>query len=587
MDKKAAFSTLLGINLGWVHTRVSLFGIKNKKFYLVDCGKGQTSLGPTFDFNLGVVEAVRNLEKKTNYALLDGFEKIITAKYMTDKGVQKVALTTSVSPWPRTVLVGLTEHGSLQAGRSLTESLPLDLNQSFGMNVLVDQARVIESLVDIHPEIFILTGGENGGQAGLMQDWVDVLRIYCRLIPPSLKPTILFAGNPAIEARVKRHLEPLSRLKICANLLPHMGELDLLPAQATLDHEIFRIWLKKSPSLAALSFRSKALSGTKSFTLGRTVRWLAHGLEVSESDPDPGGVLALDMGAGTTTICGSKGGKIGTVLMSHFGQQNEFINHQTVRFVKAWCGVMCDEDKVVDYLSRKSILPGLMPETKLELALSQSLARFKLRQGLQKFGQNYPGLVFESHKELGNNFIRVFISGDELTLAPSPGQLLLMLLDGLQPKGITTIIVDQHQLLPLFGGVGGMEPAFPVQILNSNAFINLGSVLCPHSYARPGKIILSFEIEGHNGTKHAGDIQQGTLTRIDLPSGEAATLTLHPKSGTDLGMGRKGKGVSIEIIGGKLGLVIDARGRPVRLVEEGPMRVYQIQGWLRKLGEGW
>ncbi len=72
--------------------------------------------------------------------------------------------------------------------------------------------------------------------------------IYCRLLPLSLKPTILFAGNQALETSAKRHLEPLSRLRIAPNVQPVVGEVDLLPAQVALDQEIFRIWKKIPPA---------------------------------------------------------------------------------------------------------------------------------------------------------------------------------------------------------------------------------------------------------------------------------------------------------------------------------------------------
>ena len=580
MDKKAAFSALLGIDLGWVHTRVSLFGIKKNRFNLVNYQKTQTTLDPTFDFGLGVVEALRRLEKQANYALLDGSEKIIKTKQASGKGVQQVALTTSVGPWPSTILVGLTEHGSLQAGCRLTDSLPLNLIQTLGMDALVDQPGVIKTLVQKHPEIFILTGGENGGAIGLMQAWVDVLRIYCRLIPPSIKPTILFAGNPALEESLKRHLEPLTRLKITANLLPSVGEIDLLPAQTVLDQEIFRIWKKKSSSLAGISFSAKDLQGTRSFYLGRAVRWLAR----SQSNSDLKGVLALDLGAGTMAISAASGDEMGTVLMPQFDQNREIFNEETIHFVHQWCRIECDKDQVVDFLSRRSILPELIPETKLELALFQALVCLRLRQGIQKFVQNYPWLMFDSRKGLSNDFGKVFISGDELTLAPTAGQLMMMLLDGLKPRGITTFVIDQHQLLPLLGIIGGMEPTLPVHVLESNAFVNLGTVLCPLSESRQGKTILGFEIDGRNGMKHSGDIQQGMLTHVGLPMDEVARLTLYPKKGTDLDLGAPGMGGTFDITGGRLGLVIDARGRPVKLSKDAQVRRNQLQGWLEELG---
>ncbi len=584
MSKEVPISTLLGIDIGWVQTRVSLFGIKDRRYGMVGSQKSQTTLDPTLDLGGGVVDALRKLEKQVNYALLDGLQKIIKASAVKSRGVQQVALTTTVGRWPRTVLMGLNEKGSLRAGSVLAESLPIDLVESFGMGALVEQTKMIEQLVHFHPEILILTGGEDGGDAGLMQNWIDVLRIYCRLLPLSLKPTILFAGNQALEASAKRHLEPLSRLRIAPNVQPVVGEVDLLPAQVALDQEIFRIWKKNSPSLAGLSFLANDNEGTTSFYLGRSVRWLARLGDSRQVNHYHDGVLAIDLGGGSTTISAARGDDAGTLLLPEFNGRFEVLDEDSIEYVRQWVGSEIEQKQIFDLLSPLGIFPGILPETRSELAVFQAMIRLRLQQALAKFAENHPWLDYDRHRGLRSCLKSMIISGDVFTQTPTKAHALLMLLDAIQPWGITTLVLDRHQLLPLMGIVGGLEPVLPVHILDSSAFETLATVISPVSNARVGKTILTLEVENQTGTLFSGEIKQGSLTRIALPTGNTATITLHPKRGTDIGMGEPGLGGSVEINGGGLGLVIDARGRPIKMVKEDEARVNQLQAWSQELG---
>jgi len=583
MSKKVPFSPVLGLAIGWANTHASLFGIKENRYSLVDCQKSQTSLESELDLGKGVFEALHKLEKQANYALIDGSQRIIKASRPQGKGVQQVALTTSVGEWPKTVLVGLNQKGSLRAGRLLTESMPIQLLGSFGLDALDVQASMIETLLQLHPELFILTGGEDGSNAGVIQDWIDILRIACRLLPPSLKPTILFAGNQALEPNVKRHLEPLSRLKIVPNLQPVVGEINLIPAQLALDQEIIRIWKKKSASLAALSFFAKDLTGTNSFYMGRTVRWLARVKGLQEDQQNQNGILALDLGVGTTTVSAARGGDAGTMMTPHYKKRFEILGDSTVEFIRQCMGSEYTQQGVIEFLGRLSIIPGILPETVLELSIYQAIVRLRLQQALEKFNQNYPWLFYGPRHGLRGGMNSVIISGDVFTHAPTQSQLMMMLLDAIQPWGFTSFLMDRNQLLPLLGILGGLEPVLPVHILSSEAFSTLGTVISPVSNAHLGKTILSLEISGPNGILFSGDIQQGTLTHIDVPEGLSAKLKVLPKSGTDIGLEEPGMGGEYELEGGGLGLVVDARGRPIKGAKDDEERSFQREAWINAL----
>jgi len=66
--------------------------------------------------------------------------------------------------------------------------------------------------------------------------------------------------------------------------------------------------------------------------------------------------------------------------------------------------------------------------------------------------------------------------------------------------------------------------------------------------------------------------------------GEAARLRLQPLHRSDVGMGGSGRGGSVRVVGGILGVVIDARGRPTLLPKDSTRRQDLYKKWLWTLG---
>ena len=71
---------------------------------------------------------------------------------------------------------------------------------------------------------------------------------------------------------------------------------------------------------------------------------------------------------------------------------------------------------------------------------------------------------------------------------------------------------------------------------------------------------------------------------IPLGVGERATLELHPTRRFDMGLGEPGRGVTAEAEGGMLGLIIDARGRPLELPAKGEGRRQLVGEWMKSMG---
>jgi hypothetical protein len=66
---------------------------------------------------------------------------------------------------------------------------------------------------------------------------------------------------------------------------------------------------------------------------------------------------------------------------------------------------------------------------------------------------------------------------------------------------------------------------------------------------------------------------------LPLAAGQEAGIELTPARGFDFGAG-KGKKLVGKVKGGVVGVVLDARGRPITMAGNEAARVQQLQGWV-------
>ena len=95
-----------------------------------------------------------------------------------------------------------------------------------------------------------------------------------------------------------------------------------------------------------------------------------------------------------------------------------------------------------------------------------------------------------------------------------------------------------------------------------------------------GKPAFSWEMRGSQNAE--GELLGGQLKLVELTAGETATVTVKPARGIDLGAG-PGNPVAHEVTGGSVGLILDARGRPIALPESRDEARDVVEGWYREL----
>ena len=101
--------------------------------------------------------------------------------------------------------------------------------------------------------------------------------------------------------------------------------------------------------------------------------------------------------------------------------------------------------------------------------------------------------------------------------------------------------------------------------------------------ANYGDQVLRARLTYGDGTEARADVKFGGLEILPLPSGQSARLSLQPASRVDAGLG-PGRSGAIPVTGGALGVVIDARGRPLKLPSDPVRRRELIKKWYYTVG---
>ncbi len=296
--------------------------------------------------------------------------------------------------------------------------------------------------------------------------------------------------------------------------------------------------------------------------------------------------MNVDLGASSTTVSGAMVGRLSLNVFPHFGlgePLSGLLRHTTIEEAMQWLPIDISADIVRDYMYTKAMYPATIPATPEELAIEQSLARQILYLAVRQALGNLPK-ARPPRAGLMPNFDPIFASGSVFAAAPTLGQSLLMLLDAIQPTGFSTFILDQGNLLGILGAAAECNTLLPIHVIESGAFVNLGAVISPLSNAGAGTPILRARLTYDNGEETMVEAKQGSIEIIPLVVGRTGNLRLEPVGRTDAGIGY-GRAYRVDgVQGSALGVVIDARGRPLRLPSDAARRRELLKKWLWTVG---
>jgi hypothetical protein len=575
--------SLLAIDVGTVTTRAALFDVVEGHYRFVATGHAPTTAAVPFrDVREGVSQAIENLQIVTGHKFLDEGHRLIMPT-SEGTGVDTFTATLSAGPAIKTAVVGLLDDVSLESTQRLARSIYARVVETIGLNDTRKPEEQIDSLVRLRPDLILIAGGTDGGAARSVQRLIETVGLACYLLPVDKRPALLFAGNQRLADEVKKSLQPLtSSLSISPNLHPSIDIEDLQPAQRALIELYTQVRRNQMNGVDELNtWAGNTLLPTASAE-GRIIRFLSKVYDSSK------GILGVDLGASAVTVAAAFGGELTLGVYPQLGLGEGLANllrYTSLEDILKWIPTEIPAEAVRDYLYQKSIYPASLPATPEDLSIEQAVARQSLYVALNSAGKDFPRKVRRAALGLTPFFEPILAAGSVITRAPTLGQGLLILLDAIQPVGITTVILDQNNLLPALGAAASHNSILPIQVLESGAFLGLATVVAPYAKVRLGTPVLNARLINLNGNETQIEVKQGSLEAMPLPAGQSGRLYLQPLHNADLGFGPgRTREDGIPITGTALGLVIDARGRPLRFPADGVRRREITKKWLWTLG---
>jgi hypothetical protein len=577
------FDSMLALDIGETITRAILFDIVDGSYRFVAAGSSPTTIGLPFrNVSEGARLAIDNLYEITGRVLIGSDEHLIMPAAGDGTGVDGLVIVMSGGPPLRVILTGLLEDVSVESARRLANTTYTTIIDTFSLNDHRKTESRLDAVLRLQPDLILISGGTEGGAGQSLLHMLEPIRLACNLMPGELRPQLLYAGNRELGERITSVFSPLTHVELAPNVRPTLEAEQVEPAHTYLARIFRSIHTRKMAGLQELDTWAGGGLIPKATAFGRVIRFLSL-------DDATKGVLGVDVGVSSTTIATALAGesRLGVYPELGLGRCSEVISSksQLARLVE-WLPIDIPEDYVRDYVFNKSINPAAIPMTNEDLAIEQALVRYLLRRAANRMAGE---LAAQNNYWAGRRLLPplepVIASGTALTNVPNPGQSLLMLLDAIQPTGITTVILDRNNISAALGAAATINPTLSVQVLDSGTFSNLGTVISPVSNARMGTPVLRVQMTlKDSGDEIKLDVKQGSLEVLPLSPGQIASLYLRPYHRADIGMG-PGKGGSLKrVVGGALGVVIDARGRPLQLSDDAARRQEFMRKWLWTLG---
>ncbi len=583
MPETRAIESILVADCGTVFTKLLLLERVEDSYRFIAHAEALTTMKPPWnDVSVGVVQALEEIENITGRKLYHNGRLLIPRRAL--EGVDAFVVVLSAPEPLHLILSGVIEEMSIESARRAAAGTYTSIEDVMLRDGSLDapQERWARMIRDLAPDVVFLVGGIDGGATHPVLELGDAIAVGVSMLEKSQRPLLLYAGNSTLRKRVAKSLGQIMPVEVVDNVQPTADTEHLGPAQETLERLYVEKRLKKTPGADTLALWSRLPLQPTAAAFGRVVEYLWY----REGNPNRG-ALGVDVGAASTTVAAVFDGRL---YLSVLGRQGSayggraLIEEQGIEHLTQWIPDPLDKDQILTLLINRELRPWTVPQDPLELIVEQAVGRAMLRSALVLARPTWDTGQAQQHWDMMPYMDPILISGGGIVHMPRPGLALLMVLDGLEPVGISTVFLDFNRAAPALGAVAGVKPLAAASALESGSLIPLGTVISPVGQARSGDIILRMHITYEDGGELDVEARYGELEIWPLLPGQRATLELKPARNFDVGLGAIGKGGKVQAIGGRVGLVVDARGRPLELPEDPEERRSRLNGWIWDVG---
>src|SRR5437764_8436795 len=611
-------NSLLVADCGTVFTKVSLFGLVEGQYRLMARGEAPTTVAPPDeDITRGIIQAINIIEFVTGrHFVSEG--RIISPEQPIGDGVDVFIATISAGGPMRLAVLGAVdvamerlvgqavsglnaETHSLPSPSFIVASVPNLVSVGAGSTsaskgaggtwtperIALEWERQIEHIRELQPHAALIVGMADGpaGPVPLQeacqllvsatkelneQHAASVSAVVAPHDVASRQIAVLYAGAAQYVEAVRRMLQGTAEVTRIDSLT---SQAQIGPTSIATGGLYDRDVMRHIPGYAHLHGWSSSAPVATATSLSSLVRFLAQHYAMN--------VMAVDIGGATTTLmlAGERGEFIPKVNtgIGVGPAVGAILQKVGIQRIARWLPFDISEDELRQYVLNRMLHPHVVPTNQRDLQISQAFAREALILTVEAVKQsNFEWLDADL----------ILATGGVLSHAPKFGQVALMLLDALQPRGVTSLVLDRTMLISQLGAVATVAPVAAVQVNEDDAVMHrLGTCVVPFGDLPSGQAAIRVGVEYSNGRQVTAEVMGGSIEVIPLRTNEQALLTLYPAPTVDVGLGSGERArAAEEIDGGLVGLVIDARGRPLVFPTNEDERHARLVQWMQVFG---
>ncbi len=588
--------TILTADVGGATTKSSLIKSDDTGYTLLGTARAPTTWNTEGgQVMVGILDSLRILEQKTGRPLISDGRPILDGD--ADRGADALMVTSSAAGGMRLLCLGLVrmmtaesaERAALGAGATLSAVVAADDGRT-----LTERLAVIR---DSDADMVLMAGGTDDGTVEhvvALAEYLAAARPKPRLGEGVAMP-IIFAGNVLAREPVLAMLESIGNVHIVENLRPSLDKEVLEPVRELIADLYLEHVAQRTPGFSDLLYWTGGVLEPTPAAAGKALRSMADTFGVN--------VLGVDMGASTADVFSVIDGAYNRSVSTEVGvgvSADGILERVGVDAIAQWLHYPVEERDLENWIMNRTLRPQTVPTEIEELHLFHALARESLKLAYREHRDLVVGLkgvkqyrtfddTFEQTKTglplIHSSALDVIIgTGSILSATPSPAEAAMILLDGIQPAGISRFYVDKHGLMPQVGAL--MDHAPEVQeVFFHRWLLPLGTVVAPtgEAWGRHGSPVAEMYLTDESGRRQFRILRVGELDVVPLGTSEAVRIEIIPRRNYDLGDG-PGTRVSADVKGGEIGLIIDVRGRPLIPPKSDAARFAALGKWRAAMG---
>jgi hypothetical protein len=578
-------------DIGSVNTHVALVDRVGDRFRFVGLGTSLTTCrAPFSDAVIGVRQAIEQIQASTGRHFLTDDGQLVVPERSDGQGVDAFAAITSEPAPLRVAVIGLSREVSVASAvravhstyATVAATLALDEtggrwtrtpvssngSGSSGQAAPPDDPAVVaaQALADSDPDVIVLVGGIDGGATTALYEIANLVAVIAAARDESVRPVVIFAGNTNVRPGIAQRIGQIATLRMVDNVHPELDRENLGALQRELEALYIERKLARLPGVNTLNNWSKVPILPSAYAFENVVRFLGRRYGLA--------VLGADIGGRSTTVVRARGETFSRVLRTDLGlgsSLDQLLEQASTETMQQWVPYSIDADDLRARLLNHSLHSAAIPATRDDARLMQAAARQAIAMAVSQ------DCIDTGAADL------VLLTGGPLAHNTSYGSLALLALDALEPSGVFTLAVDNVGLAPAFGGLAPMNVQAAADVVERDAFTTLGTVIAPVSSNREGQVDIHVQVKPAGSGAIDLEVPHGSLEIVPLTPGQKAALEVRAAPGVHLGsVGRSVFKADVE--GGAIGLLIDARGRPIVFPSDPEKRREKIQQWLWDVG---